>query len=330
MKKGLIVLMLVLITSNTLLADTGSAESAAGSLTSMPPEVPKLNNPSDGAIDVFSSEVTWNSVTHAASYNLQASTVSNFATTIADETGLTGINYSIPGLSGSTQYFWHVSATNVAGTSDYSETWDFTTDVSLPTTLSSFYAIVVSQGVLLKWITESETDNLGFILERSESSGTCWKVIASYQTQKGLVGQGNTSSRTEYEFTDKTVTAGFSYQYRLSDVDINGDVHIYDVIQITLSKALDYTTLEAPFPNPFNPQTKISYSLSESDHVEIAVFDILGRKVQTLFDDYQSAGSYNIYWHGEGENGNNMATGTYVIALQTADGVKTQKVVMMR
>jgi hypothetical protein len=53
---------------------------------------------------------------------------------------------------------------------------------------------------LLGWITESEVDNLEFILERSEI-GASWTTIAYYLTNDALNGRGNTSSRTEYSFT---------------------------------------------------------------------------------------------------------------------------------
>ena len=333
MQKLVIVLsILILTTGQMVIADSGSAESAAGSLTSNPPSAPTLDSPSDGATGVMSSNVTWNTTLHAATYNLQVSTVSNFSSTITDESGLTEITYTVSGLSGGIQYFWHVSATNVSGTSDYSGTWDFTTDPSLPVTLSSFSAEPVNTGVLIEWTTESETDNLGFILERSTSleDHPVWQVIASHRTHDELSGQGNTSVRTDYAFTDVTAEPGSTYQYRLSDVDTNGKVHIYDIIQIALPGAPEMTTLDPPFPNPFNPQTKIMYHLSNAGHVEINVFDLMGRKVKTLFNEYQSAGSYTLYWHGQDNTGNQMASGAYLIMLKTAEEVKNQKVILLQ
>ncbi len=328
-KLSFLFIFLLFTSGRLLLAETASGESDAGSLTSMPPAAPALNSPADGATGVMSSDVAWNSVTHAASYTLQVSTVSDFNTTHTDESGLTETTYTVPGLAGSVQYFWHVSATNVAGTSDYSEAWDFTTDASLPVTLSLFSAEAVPQGVRLTWVTESETDNLGFILERNESSETGWQPLASYQTHTALAGQGNTSSQTHYTFTDKAALPGSLYRYRLSDVSITGDVHIYDVIQIALADAPGLTTLEAPFPNPFNPQTKINYALSKSDHVKITVYDLTGRKVATLLDAFQAAGSYNVYWHGQDQSGRQMASGTYLVVLHTSNTVKKQKAVLL-
>jgi len=211
MRKVILLSLLLLVPGRLLLAETASGESDAGSLTSMPPAAPTLSSPADGATGVLSSDVTWNSVTHTATYNLQVSTVSDFNTTHTDESGLTETTYTVPGLTAGVQYFWHVSATNVAGTSDYSATWDFTTDASLPVTLSLFSAEAVPEGVRLTWVTESEIDNLGFILERAETSESNWQPLASYQTHTALEGQGNTSSQTHYTFTDAAAQPGSVY-----------------------------------------------------------------------------------------------------------------------
>jgi hypothetical protein len=323
--------VLMLATAQIVLADTGSGESASGYLTSMPPAAPTLNSPADGTTNLMSSDLTWGSLSHAASYNLQVSTESDFTPAIADESGLTGTTFNVSGLSGNVQYYWHVSATNVAGTGDFSETWDFTTDASLPVEQTLFSVEPVAGGVLIRWITESETDNLGFILERAFNglNSPEWQVIASYQTHASLSGQGNTSSRTDYAFTDGSVQPGETYQYRLSDVDTQGERHIYEFIQIALPDASEITTLEPPFPNPFNPGTKLSYRLSDAGHVEVSVYNLMGRKIQTLLNAYQPAGSYNLYWHGKDDSGTQMASGSYLIMLKTAEEIQKKKVVLL-
>ena len=88
--------------------------------------------------------------------------------------------------------------------------------------------------------------------------------------------------------------------------------------------------LHPPFPNPFNPQTRIGYELAESGPVEMVVYDLLGRKVQSLVNQNQSVGSYNIYWQGNDRLGEKVATGTYLIVLKTEAGVRVQKAVMLR
>ena len=95
----------------------------------------------------------------------------------------------------------------------------------MPVALAEFSAFPVDGHVKLVWATESETDNLGYILER-KIGGSDWAEIASYLTDPALKGAGNTSSRIEYGYTDEEVLPGESYSYRLSDVDTKGNITI--------------------------------------------------------------------------------------------------------
>ena len=202
-------------------------------------------------------------------------------------------------------------------------------DASLPVDLNSFSAVCEGQSVILSWITESETDNLGYILERSQD-GESWTTVASYQTNEDLKGQGNSSSKTEYTFTDNEVEPGAAYQYRLSDVSTEGEITVYSSLSITLDALPEITEMEKAYPNPFNPTTYISYHLAEDSQVKITVFDLLGRQVKTLYSGQQLAGSYQVYWNGKNENNSSAPTGTYLICMQTEDTKQVQKVMLLK
>jgi len=207
-----------------------------------------------------------------------------------------------------------------------------TGDVSLPVELTSFSAQMTDQGVLLEWVTESEVDNLGYILDRRLQDVTKWTTITSYQTHPDLEGKGNTSSRTEYEYMDVTAQSGMTYHYRLSEVATDGNITILDVIEITMEMQIpEETSLQPPFPNPFNPQTKISYKLAEQANVNLNVYDMNGRLVSRLLENtQQSAGSYSIHWLGKDDFGRQTASGTYILRMVAGEVVQTQKVLLMR
>jgi len=65
------------------------------------------------------------------------------------------------------------------------------------------------------------------------------------------------------------------------------------------------------FPNPFNPHTRISYTLAKPEKVKIQVFNINGQLVRTLIDSYQSGGNYACIWNGVLENGEPAPSGLY-------------------
>jgi len=80
------------------------------------------------------------------------------------------------------------------------------------------------------------------------------------------------------------------------------------------------------YPNPFNPTTVIGYSLPTPDMVSLKIYDVRGRLLRTLFDGFQSAGTYKLTFNAAG-----LATGIYYYTLRTASGlVKSQKMIVVK
>ena len=90
------------------------------------------------------------------------------------------------------------------------------------------------------------------------------------------------------------------------------------------------TTLHSNYPNPFNPETTISFSLSVESHVSIVIFNIRGQKVRTLVNSNHSAGNHSVVWNGKDENGSDVGSGIYFYQMQTNDYVTTRKMVLMK
>ncbi len=78
--------------------------------------------------------------------------------------------------------------------------------------------------------------------------------------------------------------------------------------------------LEQNYPNPFNPSTGIKFSIPKSCHVLLKVYDMLGREVMILADEYKSAGTYNIRFDAAG-----LASGTYIYRLQADEFIESRK-----
>ncbi|MCX7878120.1 MAG: T9SS type A sorting domain-containing protein [Ignavibacteria bacterium] len=76
------------------------------------------------------------------------------------------------------------------------------------------------------------------------------------------------------------------------------------------------------YPNPFNPETKITYTLKSPSSVKITVYDRLGREVQTLVDESLPAGEYSITFNASG-----LPSGVYFYRIKTADKVEVRKMV---
>ena len=78
-------------------------------------------------------------------------------------------------------------------------------------------------------------------------------------------------------------------------------------------------------PSPFNPTTQIAFDLPRSGPVEIVVFDIHGRRVQTLVDRQMTAGRHEVVWRPE-----NQASGVYIYRLRSGEFTETRRTVLLK
>jgi hypothetical protein len=211
-------------------------------------------------------------------------------------------------------------------------------DQALPVELSSFTAELVSSGVLLSWTTESEIENLGFIIER-KTADSYWKEIVSYKNDDSLLGQGTVTGPTEYEYIDKLVQQGETYEYRLADVDYNGVV-TYHATREVYVESNPLATIADNFivtahPNPFNPSTTIRYNIPsvQTRHalsVQVKIYDISGKFVTTLVNKEQFSGWYEIQWNGTNQTGKDVSGGIYLSRVKVGNEVKTNKLTLLR
>jgi uncharacterized protein (TIGR03790 family) len=84
-------------------------------------------------------------------------------------------------------------------------------------------------------------------------------------------------------------------------------------------------TLYQNYPNPFNPLTKIQYDITTDTKVQLKIYDILGREVKTLVNEFQNAGRYNVEF-----NASNLASGVYIYQLSAKGYVKSRKLVIVK
>jgi hypothetical protein len=90
------------------------------------------------------------------------------------------------------------------------------------------------------------------------------------------------------------------------------------------------TRLFAPVPNPFNPSTTMRFSLAEAGLVQLAVYDISGRRVRVLLDENRGGGSHAVTWNGRDDSGRGVAAGTYFCRLQAGESVEIQRMTLVK
>jgi hypothetical protein len=190
----------------------------------------------------------------------------------------------------------------------------------LPVELNSFGAEVKNNQVILNWVTETEVNNYGFEVERASASTSFtpdWVKITFVN------GNGNSNSPKEYKYTDKYPFGGSKYQYRLKQIDNDGQFEYSETIEVLMIPT--EIALFQNYPNPFNPSTKISWQSPVDSRQVLIVYDILGNEVITLVDEYKPAGSYEVNFDAV-----NLASGIYIYRLTVDNHTDTKKMVLLR
>jgi hypothetical protein len=174
-------------------------------------------------------------------------------------------------------------------------------DIMLPVELSAFSAAFnrETSQILLKWRTESELNNLGFDVYRSENiDGKFVKINPAH-----IKGAGTDSTSHDYKFIDESTVVGKTYYYYIESISFSGEREKSPTIKVIIdaSGKVRVTNLIRPtasallqnFPNPFNPETWIPFHLAEDADVTLRIFDIRGKEIRTIHLGQRSAGYYD-------------------------------------
>ena len=84
------------------------------------------------------------------------------------------------------------------------------------------------------------------------------------------------------------------------------------------------------FPNPFNPRTTINYHLPKSGHLTLKIFDLRGHCIRTLIDTPMPAGSGQVLWQGQNDQGAPVASGTYFYQAHYENQKQTAKMLLLK
>jgi hypothetical protein len=89
-------------------------------------------------------------------------------------------------------------------------------------------------------------------------------------------------------------------------------------------------SLSQNYPNPFNPDTQIEYSVPQTSHIIIRIYNLFGQEIKTLVDEQQSKGNYRVTWNGRTEDQRLLPSGIYLLKMVAANYQKTIRLVFVR
>ncbi len=143
----------------------------------------------------------------------------------------------------------------------------------------------------------------------------------------------DTTEDTDYQFVDleyeQTYEAGVKAIYNWGDSDMATVEFTYLVVSAD-DPIVTVTQLNGNYPNPFNPDTNISFSLSEPGRVRIDIFNIKGEKVRTLLNSELNSAHHTIVWDGRDDRGRQLGSGVFFYRMQTGEYTDTKKMLMIK
>lgn len=193
-----------------------------------------------------------------------------------------------------------------------------TTADILPVELTAFNYSLMDNGVYLKWMTISELNNKGFAIERSQINEKKWQRIGFIE------GRGTTTQTNFYSFADKNISNNTVYLYRLKQLNFNGTFEYSKTLEVHFMNAVSYNLFQN-FPNPFNPETKISFSIPEAGLVKLTVHNIIGETVSVILNEKLDKGIYSFKF-----NASNLPSGIYLCKLEVNNFKSTKKMILLK
>ncbi len=203
-------------------------------------------------------------------------------------------------------------------------------DGPLPVTLTNFTAQFINDNLTILWTTQSECNNLGWNIYRGETENALENNTTFCINNSGLIpGAGTTSEPTDYQFTDEyDVTVGQTYWYWLETVDGGGNTDTYGPATLTVPEEEPIpqlplnTFLCSNYPNPFNPETKIEFSIKEGENGSLSIYNTKGQLLETR---HYEAGEHKLTWDAI-----QYGSGIYFYKLETQSYTETKKMIMLK
>tara|TARA_B100000686_G_scaffold344238_1_gene426488 strand:- start:519 stop:1961 length:1443 start_codon:yes stop_codon:yes gene_type:complete len=183
----------------------------------------------------------------------------------------------------------------------------------------------------IEGLTVSDNDMLIAYLDgecRGKASPLFFPLTNNYIFPLMIYSNEVIENNISYQYYNSTLDKYFDLESELgfeNDMIIGNGIAPYRFVASTNEFIINEINVEAAYPNPFNPITKIDYSINQPTNIKISIFDIMGRLVDIIDDSYKFEGNYSLLW-----DASNKSSGIYYISIQSDNELKTQKVVLLK
>lgn len=191
-------------------------------------------------------------------------------------------------------------------------------DDLLPVELVTFEATADGDDIELRWETASELNNAGFFVELTPRDNLTFEQLGFVE------GHGTTEVPQHYTYRIEGLPPG-DYIFRLKQVDFDGTFEYSPDIEVLMGMQASHV-VEGVFPNPFNPEAQFRFAINREQHVEVALYDMLGRQVLMLYTGRPTTGQMQVV-HIDGHD---LPSGLYLVRVVGETFAETQKVTLVK
>ncbi len=302
--------------------DRNNNESNPGDAVEIhPPQTPNLASPLHEEINQRDTVLLqWEYAGNASMYAIEVSTDPAFTQeVVAQVSSHDDTVFVLTNIIGQETYYWRTGARNIAGVSEYSETFSFTTGFPAFTALSQPAHATTQlspEQIEFHWIGNPDAEEYRFQLATGRTIVPENTVFDSTGiTDTSLVIAGLEPRQTYYWRVNSSNQFGTGTWSEVWGFGTGDAVYVSDDPGVPGGFALHQN-----FPNPFNPGTSIRFSIPENSVATLRVFDILGREVDVLVHERLSAGEYTVRF-----NAGHLPSGTYIYQLRAGEYVETKR-----
>jgi len=200
---------------------------------------------------------------------------------------------------------------------------------SLPVEFDStyFFAAAIENGIELKWRTHSEENLKGFVVYRSTEAHGVYTEIDSWVTNSQLCSKndGYSTNDTDYNYVDTKTADGTTYYYRIKAYCSEIDQEFHPKTVSATFSGMNLSGLDQNFPNPFNSQTTIRYTVGSELPISLAIYNTNGQTVKELVSGVHKKGVYAVSL-----NSSELASGMYFYKLKVGNQTFIKKMMAVK
>jgi len=199
-------------------------------------------------------------------------------------------------------------------------------DTTLPVELSTFTVTAYANRAKLQWVSQSESNLMGYYVFRAEEQD-----FSMAEQVSNLIEATNSTQSQVYLFTDSGLQANITYYYWLMAMDYSGEYRVFGPVHITLGDGEHIpeipiiTGLDILYPNPFNPTLSIRYGLTETADIKLSIYNLKGQKVHSIEFAQQNKGYHQYLWDAAAE-----VSGIYFVVFESGTIKETRRITLSK